>query len=131
MNPKAKGERTEGAILGALAKRGRVVLLPFGNNQRYDLVVENEDGSFTRGQCKTGRLLNGCVVFKTCSTNGFTGAQRNYRGQVEVFWVYCPELDKIYEVPVDAVGVETGILRVKPIRGGPKTTIRWAVDYEF
>jgi hypothetical protein len=35
-------------------RRGYSVLLPFGVNQRYDLVLDL-DGRFVRAQCKTGR----------------------------------------------------------------------------
>ena len=47
-----------------LVRRGFTVLLPFGVNQRYDLVLD-VGGEFIRGQCKTGRLRQGSVVFST------------------------------------------------------------------
>jgi hypothetical protein len=40
--------------MAALLRRGKKVLMPFSDNCRYDIVVE-ENGSFTRIQCKTGR----------------------------------------------------------------------------
>jgi len=49
--------RTEAAILGELVRRGYKVLIPFGTNQRYDLVFDL-DGDFARAQCKTGRMPN-------------------------------------------------------------------------
>jgi hypothetical protein len=54
MNPKAVGEKTEAIILAELIRNDLVVLLPFGDNQRYDFVVDNH-GEFIRIQCKTGR----------------------------------------------------------------------------
>jgi hypothetical protein len=53
-HPVDVGARTEAIILAELTNRGYRVLLPFGYNQRYDLVLEI-DGSFGV-QCKTGRL---------------------------------------------------------------------------
>ena len=129
-NPKAKGERTEGIVLAQLMRRGHVILLPFGNNQRYDLVVD-VDGKFVRGQCKTGVYRGGCVRFHPCSTNGFTGRKAGYAGQIEVFWVYCPEIDKVYQVPVGDVGSSQALLRIDPPRGGATSKIRWARDYEI
>ena len=130
LNPKAIGERTEGIVLAHLLRRGAVVLLPFGNNQRYDLVVDlNNDGSFIRGQCKTGAYRNGCVRFHPCSSSG--GKKCGYRKQIEVFWVYCPELDKVYQVPVDEVGTGQALLRVDQPRGGATSKIRWAKSYEI
>lgn len=130
VNSKAKGEISEGVVIGHLLKLGYSVAIPFGDNQRYDLIVD-EDGDLVRAQVKTGRLHNGCVMFGACSVNGFTGKRTPYTGQIEVFLVYCPPLDKIYRVPVEHCGIKEGILRVEPTKGGPKTTIRWAADYEI
>jgi len=130
LNPKAIGERTEGIVLAHLLRRGAVVLMPFGNNQRYDLVVDiNNDGTFLRGQCKTAVYRRGCVRFHPCSSSG--GKKCDYRGQVDVFWVHCPELDKVYQVPVEDVGTRQALLRVDAPRGGSKSNIRWASRYEL
>ena len=75
MNSKAKGEITEGLFIGKLLSLGYVVLMPFGNNQRYDIVIET-NGMFSRCQCKTARYRNGCIVFNTCSTNGIYGEDK-------------------------------------------------------
>jgi hypothetical protein len=61
-HPVDVGLRTEAIIAGALVRMGHRVLLPFGTNQRYDMVVEL-DGRFLRCQCKTGRLRGGAVCF--------------------------------------------------------------------
>ena len=106
--------------------------MPFGNNQRYDLVVDAGDGNFIRGQCKTAVYRDGCVIFNACSTNGFTGERRRYVGQIEVFWVYCPALDTIYQVPVAEAAKAGTSLRVDPLSPkAPKTRVRWACDYEM
>ena len=57
-HPVDVGTRTEGAIIGRLCRLGYPVLLAFGVNQRFDLVLDM-DGRFLRAQCKTGRLRNG------------------------------------------------------------------------
>jgi hypothetical protein len=119
--------------MGALVRRKRFVLVPLGENQRYDLVFE-EDGRFMRVQCKTGRLINGAVLFNTVSTHGHRGKpSRNYLGQVEYFGVYCPQLEKTYLVPIEDV-TETNnklTLRVEPTRNGQGKKIRWASAYEL
>lgn len=40
--------------MAALLKSGKKVLMPFGDNCRYDLVVE-DDGSFTRINARPGK----------------------------------------------------------------------------
>src|SRR5262249_30713483 len=51
-NTKSIGEVSEAIILAEFLKAGFPVLLPFGDNQRYDMVVE-VGGRFLRVQCKT------------------------------------------------------------------------------
>lgn len=129
LNTKSVGELSEGIILAHLLKKGYSVALPFGNNQRYDLVVDDGDRLW-KAQCKTGKLKNGCVVFWACSTNGFNGKKSGYKGQVELFFVYSPELDRIYRVPVADVGETQVALRIDAPRNTQKCFIRWAKDYE-
>lgn len=45
MSTNARGERAEAAVLAALVKAGRHVLLPWGS-RRYDLVIATVDGSY-------------------------------------------------------------------------------------
>lgn len=127
MNPKAKGERSEACVLAALLKAGEVVLTPFGDNQRYDLVIDR-NGEFLRIQCKTGRLKGNSIEFNTCSTaGGELKYRRGYQGQIEYFGVYCPETDRTYLVPVDAVGKRSGTLTLHKIQRNQRA----ASDYEL
>jgi hypothetical protein len=120
---------TEAVILAHLIQRGDTVSLPFGNNQRYDMIIDRE-GRLVKAQCKTGRLRNGVVLFNACSFNGFTGAQRDYRGQADVFLVWCHELRTLYEVPVEACGKRMVALRVQPPRNAQRARTRIATAYE-
>lgn len=132
-DPKSKGERSEGMILAALLRAGKVVLQPFGDNQRYDMVID-EGGKFVRVQCKTGRLqCEGSVLhFDTCSSQSHRGkGKQNYHNQIELFGVYSPELDKVYFVPVEAVGGFAAKLRIKPPNNGQTKGIRFASEFEF
>src|SRR5271165_5548066 len=113
-NPKKKGEKTEAIVLAELIKRDYVVLLPFGDNQRYDFVVDIPPSGFKKLQCKTGRLRNGSVVFNVASTasNAKGSKNRNYKGQVDYFVVYCYENETTYLVPESVVGIKVCALRV-------------------
>lgn len=55
----AKGDVAEQAVVLALMAAGKTVLKPISNGLRYDLVIDDLDGSFTRVQCKTGILKRG------------------------------------------------------------------------
>jgi PD-(D/E)XK endonuclease len=66
-HPKAKGDRSTLAIMLAVYEAGYGLLVPFGENTRYDLVID--DGvRLARVQRKTGRLRNGSVLFNSCSS---------------------------------------------------------------
>jgi hypothetical protein len=56
-HPKDVGDRSTLAVMLGLQQRGYALLLPFGENTRYDLVIEDAP-FFARVQCKTGRLRN-------------------------------------------------------------------------
>jgi PD-(D/E)XK endonuclease len=131
-HPVDVGLRTEAAILNELVKRGYNVLLPFGQNQRYDLVIDVE-GSFLRVQCKTGRLRNGCVVFAAYSMRSNTrkALRRDYKDDVELFMVHCPETGGLYAIPIDEATRTHGTLRIDPTANGQDKRVRWARDYEL
>lgn len=126
------GHRTEAAILARLVERGYHVLLPFGVNQRYDLVIESER-RFLKVQCKTGRLRNGAIRFKSVSVQSNTcdTRERDYSGEVDLFVIYCPENARVYLIPDDELSPNINYLRVDPARNNQVKGIRWARDYEL
>jgi hypothetical protein len=100
-NPKATGDITEAVILSEFVKAGKKVLIPFGDKERYDMVV-HEDSKFITVQCKTARFKNnGKFTFSTSSINWNTSVRTDYVGEVDVFAVYVRELNKVYIYSVD------------------------------
>lgn len=59
------------------------------------------------------------------------GGTRNYRGQIDYFAVYVPQIQKYYLVPVDIVGTKEGVLRLEPTRNKQEKHVRWAKEYEL
>ena len=131
-HPVDVGQRSEGAILAHLIRRGYSVLVPFGVNQRYDLVLDIE-GELLRVQCKTGRLRDGTVRFRTESSRINTkGAfTRSYRGEADLFLVYCPDNDRTYAVPVDDAPPSQMCLRIEPSRNGQSVGTHPAERFEL
>jgi hypothetical protein len=131
-NSKSVGDITQSQVMADLLKRGKKVLMPFGDNFRYDLVVE-EDGRFTRIQCKTGKLNRGAIVFAVASSQYHRGGKRqDYRGQIDAFGVFCPDNEKVYIIPIDNLPlVREAKLRVTPTRNSQVKGIRWAAEYEI
>lgn len=132
-NPKARGEKTEAIIIAELVKKDIAISLPFGDNQRYDLIMDTADRGLVRVQCKTGRLKNGRITFNTVSTrinaNGYY--TRDYVGDIEYFAVYCYENDTVYLVPIEDIAKSKTALRITPPLNHQKAGIRWAKDYEL
>ncbi len=100
MLSKDKGELSELKILTHLKKLGYVISIPFGQTARYDLLVDLENGHFKRVQCKTGKLKDGSIKFNCCSNHHKKGIRNSYLGQADCFMVYCPDNEKIYEIPI-------------------------------
>jgi PD-(D/E)XK endonuclease len=130
-NPTSKGKTSEAVILAALVRLGKSVLIPWGE-ERYDLALD-DGGTLVRIQCKTGHIRDGCVCFKT----SITDARRplgdgGYAGQIDAFAVYCPQIERVYLVPIQAVKTTIGArLRLEPARNGQTWNVRWARDYEL
>ncbi len=137
-HPKAVGDRSEAFALAVLVDNFETVLLPWGENQRYDFVVEDAQGDLQKVQVKTGRLRNGAVIFNAFSTtyhhpnNG--GRQHyvhGYGGEIDAFLVWCPDLNEAYWVPSNEVGQRQVALRVDPPRNNQRARIRFAADYRI
>lgn len=131
MNSTEIGVKTEGIILSSLLKMGKQVLVPFGHGCRYDIAYE-ENGQLIRVQCKTARYQpdKGRIIFNTCSL-GRKNDARSYDDDADLFGLYCPQLDKIYLVPVDIVAKGKGSLRIDPVRNGQKSMVVMASDFEI
>jgi len=130
MNAKTVGDISEAMVLAALVRVGKDVLIPWGDNLRYDLAYE-EGGKLIRVQCKTARPVgNGSITFPTSSRLGNPGGKRrDYRGQIEFFGVYYPPIQEVYLVPVNSVGVSLANLRIEPPGNNQAKKILWAKDY--
>jgi hypothetical protein len=127
--PSEVGARTELAVALELARAGKLVYAPLlSSHGRVDLLYEDADG-FHRVQCKSARLLNDTLFFLTCSNT--RNIPRDYRGEVDVFGVYSPDLDEVFIVPVDEAPIRGCTLRLGPARNGQSKLVRWAADYRL
>jgi hypothetical protein len=131
-NPKQVGTVTEARVFAALVAEFDTVLLPFGDNSRYDLVVEHR-GTFLRVQCKTARLLaDGVIQFPTVSSQAHRGGtHQNYVGQVDFFGVASDHDPRIFLVPIArVVSTRAMTLRLMPTPSGRVSNCNFADEYE-
>lgn len=133
MNTKDIGEQSEGMVMAALLRQGKVILKPWGDNRRYDLVIDMGNGVFWRVQCKTAKLdPTGQVLKFKPYTSKYSGELRDYVGDIEAFGVYSPELDRVYFVPIADTSRTACYLRLnKPASRSNHANVRYAADYEI
>ena len=126
-SPSAVGARSELAVASALVRAGAQVYVPlFAPHSRVDLVTDRA-GRLLRLQCKTARVQRGALAFKTCSNTA--NVPHDYRGEVDAFGVYSPDLDRVSLGPADQVGRRGCHLRLDRPRNGQAAGIRWAEDF--
>ena len=129
VHPKEQGQRSEAAVIYEFVSRELTVLEPFGDNERYDPVVE-EEGTFHRVQVKTGRVENRRVQFETRSAGTLTRKieKQGYVGDIDVFAVHSPERESAYVVPIsEAPETSMGLRMGDAKKASPR--INWAEDF--
>lgn len=126
-----RGDLAEIELAAALMRTGRRVLRPLSNGLRYDLLIDNDDGTYTRVQCKSGVLKNGGVLFRVYSVSGHRTKAVPYHGQVDAFGIYCAQTGAAYLVPMaDIAGCNAMVcLRVFPARNSQTRGVHFAQDY--
>jgi hypothetical protein len=129
---KQKGEQTEAIVLGEFKKRGLNVAIPFGEDHRYDFIVENS-GNFYRLQCKTGRYREGTVRFPTRSIQPDAQGHRksDYEGEIDFFVIYVWELEQTFLVPEDEAAKNSMRLRVDPPENNQTKGVNWAKEFRL
>ncbi|AGB33398.1 hypothetical protein C488_17613 [Natrinema pellirubrum DSM 15624] len=131
MNTKQTGDETEARIIAALIAEGYTVSVPFGDNDKYDLVLDT-GCQLLRIQCKTGWIEDDVVRFKTASKTTTDGSvtMDNYDGEVDAFAVRCKETETLYWVPIDDIGKKSTYLRLtEPKIDHP--SVKFAETYRF
>lgn len=131
MNTKQIGDETEARIIAALIAEGYSVSIPFGDNDKYDLVLDT-DTQLQRVQCKTGWIEDDVVRFKTASKTTADGdvTMDDYDGEIDAFAVRCKDNEELYWVPIQDVGKKSTYLRLsEPKIDHPSVNL--AATYRF
>lgn len=100
MNQKQLGEIAEAAVLFQLLSFDLCVLKPHGDNQPFDFVIWNKD-KFFKIQVKSGKLKDGCVVFRPTRVRWNKGKfiRKDYsEDEVDYFIIYCHDNKNYYIV---------------------------------
>jgi hypothetical protein len=132
IDPKSKGERIEAVVLAELVHKGLTVLTPFGENHRYDFVVEVEHDFLTL-QCKSARDEGDVIRFSTRSTqprsDGYNTA--DYTRDIDYFITTVGLGRTVYLVPIEDASKNEMVLRKEPTANNQSKGINWADDYRL
>jgi hypothetical protein len=136
MDSNTKGAVAEVAVMLAATKLGVPVLRPVAEHGRTDLALEI-GGELWRVQVKWGRLspARDVVILRIdtcrCTPNGYV--RRTYGEQeVDLFAVYCGELDRCFLLPASMLANKTTVsLRLTPPRNAQLSCINLAEDFTF
>ena len=134
INSKMKGQLSEARALYEFQKRNIPVCIPWGDNERYDMIAEF-NGKFNRIQVKTSNeVVNGAInCYCRSSTNHTTNKNlTTYIGDVDYFVFVNQTYDLIAIVPIEEVGDKKQIrLRIQPTANGQTTNVRFFSDFSF
>ncbi|MDY6817157.1 MAG: group I intron-associated PD-(D/E)XK endonuclease [Halobacteriales archaeon] len=130
-NSKDTGDQTEAHVIHQLIASGYRVSIPFGDNDKYDLIADSGETLY-RIQCKTAwRSSNETIRFNTHSQTTKDGEyhERSYHGDIDGFIVRYPANEKLYWIDIeDATGQKMN-LRFESEIDHP--SINWAHEHEF
>lgn len=132
-NTKSKGNKAEAIVLAEFVKNNIPVLLPFGDNEKYDLVFEF-GGTFRSVQVEYGRVRNGCVIADIRHRIGFKRIKyETYFNKVDFIAVWCEYNDKVYLLPIKELGdkIEARLRLDPPLNNASISTVCWAKQFEF
>jgi hypothetical protein len=116
--PQEVGALSELKVFTRLTELGYAIATPLRAIEPWDCVVIDWDGRPLLAQVKTGRLTDGVVLFPTISSQFHWKPKGGvtYHGKVDIFLIYCYELDEVYWVPIGLIssGSRSARLRVDP-----------------
>ena len=134
INSKMKGQSSEARALYEFQKRNIPVCIPWGDNERYDMIAEF-NGKFNRIQVKTSNEEQNGAICCYCrsSTNHTTNKNlTTYENDVDYFVFINQTYDLIAIVPIEEIGDKKQIrLRIQPTANGQTTNVRFFSDFSF
>ena len=134
MNSKQVGNISEARVLFEFQKRNIPVAIPWGDNERYDLIAEF-NGKLNKIQVKTANeMRDGSIVcYARSSTNHTTNKNlTDYQNDVDYFVFYNHNLDKIAIVPIEVIGTRKTIhLRVEEAKNNQSKNTNYFDDFSF
>lgn len=132
MNSKRIGNIGEAKVLAKFVEMGIPVYIPFGDDEKADLIAEFND-KLNKIQVKTSiKSKNGCSLFDLTSSTAHrtNGGRRKYsNSEIDYFALYSLDRDKIYlmKAPDDPMTAIT--IRFDDTKSGKKIGVNYESDF--
>ena len=127
MHKKTKGSVAELVVAARLMRDGWHVLIPYGENTRYDLVAER-DGRFVRIQVKYVTPKNGTLEVNCQSSNNWSVLPYSSK-EIDVIAVYNPTDQQVHYVPSAQIRKSKMKLRLTDTKNGQRAYVRFAREF--
>jgi len=132
MNTKGIGNIGEAKVLAKLVELGIPVYIPFGDNERVDLIAEF-NGKLNRIQVKTSiKAEDGVMIFSLNSSTMHRkkGVRHIYTdSEIDYFACYNIARDKIFLLPVNEVSNNTINIRYEAAKNHQIKDIKFEENY--
>lgn len=130
---KQKGNIGEAKCLAKMIELGVPVSLPFGDNERYDMIIE-KDNQLLKVQVKysTQSESEGSILFKCASSTNHTTNKHysTYENDIDAFLFYNGLTNEVYFIPIEVIGTRKTItLRMTPSKNGQVKNCLFTQDY--
>lgn len=127
LSKKKKGDIAELAVATHCLKNGYQILFPYGEDTRYDFVIERE-GLFKRVQVKYVTPKDGTLDVSCRSSNNWS--TRAYTAdEIDIIAVYDSKSGIIYFIDVKIIGKRSLKLRLSASKNNQSKSVRIAEDY--
>lgn len=133
MNTKSFGNIGEAMALSSFVKKGIPVYLPFGDNEKADLIAEF-NGKLNRIQVKTSLYArDGKMVFDLTSSYSHRGrpAHKYSQEEVDYFFCYNIERNQSYLFPVPENPIASICIRYEEPKNNQIRHIKHEENYLF
>ena len=132
MNTKSIGNIGEAKVLCKFVELGIPVYLPFGDNEKADLIAEF-NGKLNKIQVKTSlKAEDGTMKFDltSSSTHRKNGGKHIYTdNEIDYFACYNIRRDKIFLIPVNDTANTSILIRYEKPKNNQKQGIHFEEDY--
>lgn len=132
MNSKRIGNIGEAKVLAKFVEMGIPIYIPFGDDEKADLVAEF-NGKLNKIQVKTSiKSKNGCSIFDLTSSTAHrtNGGRRKYsNSEIDYFALYSLDRDKIYLMKAPDNPMTAITIRFEDTKSGKKIGVNYESDF--